>query len=111
MTGVAGGGAVVIHKVVDPFAADSESISHAIPVDFLPGTVHPAGFDHVHIGIHEHLGVAAQVLQIAFGDQFADCVGQAADTQLNNAAVPLFYPRVFAAIIFSASLGSTAGAS
>ena len=54
-----------------------------------------AGLIHIQVAVAEHLGVDAQVAQVALGDHLTHGVGQRADTQLEGRAVGHVLHHVF----------------
>ena len=91
VVGVVHGGAhdlgVHAHIVIELLGAGGEGEDLAAIVQGLVLAVDLAGLGDVHEGVHVHLGVHAQVLQVGLGDQGAHGVGHAADAQLQAGAV------------------------
>ena len=80
-------GRVVIDEVIQLLGAGAEGVYLAAPVDVFVFAVDFAGHGDIHEGIHVHLGMNAQVFQVAFRDHLADGVRHAADTKLQAGAV------------------------
>ena len=91
VVGVVHGGAhdvgVAVDVVIQLLGAGGEGEDLAAIVHGLVLAVDLAGLGDVHEGVHVHLGVHAQVLQVGLGDQGAHGVGHAADAQLQAGAV------------------------
>ena len=76
-----------MEKFVDLVGPHGEGIAHLVRIERLPG---PGDFPRViqiDIRVDKHLGVNAEIFEIAFGDHGPHDVRQTADPQLEAAAV------------------------
>ena len=78
---------VVVEVVVHLLGAGTEGVDLTALVQLLVCAGDLAGLGDVHESVNVHLGVDAQVLQIALGDEAADGVGHTADAQLQAGTV------------------------
>ena len=78
---------IVIQVVVHLLGAGTERIDLAAVVNVLTAAGNAASLCHIYKRIHIHLGMYAQIFQIALGNHGADGVGHAADAKLQAGAV------------------------
>ena len=78
---------VVIEVVVHLFGAGTERVNLTALVQLLVGTRDLAGLGDIDERVNIHLGVDAQVFQVALCDQAANGVGHTADAQLQAGTV------------------------
>ena len=78
---------VVVQVIVHLLGACTKGIDLTALVQILVAAGDLACLCNIHKGIHIHLSVHAQVLQIALGDEAADGVGHTADAQLQAGTV------------------------
>ena len=78
---------VVVEVVVHLLGACTEGVDLTTLIQLLAAAVDLASLGNVHKGIHIHLGMDAQILQVALGDKTADGVGHTADAQLQAGTV------------------------
>ena len=80
-------GRVIVQIVVELLGSGGEGVHLAAPVQILTHTRHLARQGQVHIGVHIHLRMYAQILQVRLAQHSAHGVGHAADAQLQAGAV------------------------
>ena len=78
---------VVVQVIIHLLGAGTKGIDLTALVQILVAAGDLACLCNIHKGIHIHLGVHAQILQVALRDQVADGVGHTADAQLQAGTV------------------------
>ena len=78
---------IVIQVVVHLLGAGTERIDLAAVVNVLTAASNAASLCHIYKRVHIHLGMYAQIFQVALGNHGADGVGHAADAKLQAGAV------------------------
>ena len=92
---------VLIEVIIHLLGTTAKSVGLAIAVDALLGSVDLACLCNVYKSIYIHLSVHTEIFQIGFCNHGADCVGHAADTELETCAIgDLVYDQLGNSLIY-----------
>ena len=80
-------GGVVVQIVIELLGTGCESVDLTAAVDILTGAGDLSRHSQIHVGVHVHLRMYAQILQIGLAQHSSHGVGHAADAQLETGSV------------------------